>query len=191
MLTFVAGLAPFPKLSGLSLAQTSSGEQNEELLHLTQRHDHVAPTIPQLEQQQIDRYTNQPDDNVVFKDGKIDSFYGITRAEVLALPGRHPYPDVYTQFQFRNKQGTLQSCCSGNDCRPAILRMLGGGMVAVGVHFEVDTQHTVLFFKVHVSETNIVSTETLSGGNPEYTRHKYHACVYQGRLYCAGFPVEG
>ena len=69
--------------------------------------------------------------------------------------------------------------------------MLGGGFIAVGVHYKIGEVSTVLFYKLHIKDTNIVSNDMLTDDNPEYTKHKFHACVWQGRVYCAGFPVEG
>ena len=189
-LAFVNNVAPFPGLSGSALAQTSHGHGNKEMLEA----ETTAQTVnfPELEKQQIERYKAQPDENVVMKDGVIHEFYGITRQEVIALPGLHPTPDVYRQFRFRNKNtGQLNSCCDGSDCRPAIIKMLGNGRIAVGVHYRVGTQSVALFYNIHIDETNIVSTETITNENKEYAKHKFHACVYGGRLYCAGFPVEG
>lgn len=188
LLSFVAGVAPFPAVSQISLAQTVGDRQNRELLD-GERHAHTVD-FRQVEQKQVQRYLQNADPEIIFKGDAIHSFYGILRSEVLALPGLHPTPDVYKQFTYRDKQGAYHTCCSGNDCRPAIIRMLGNRMIAVGVHYIENNRSVVLFFKISIDETNIVSTDSVQGDNPEYTKHKYHACVFDGKVYCAGFPAE-
>ncbi len=163
-----------------ALAQNYGAEFDHSLHQITDK-----AGAADFEKRQAREYRADP--NVIFKGERISEFYGIKRSEIEVLPGHHPWPDIYRDLIYKDAAGLTQSCCHGEDCRPAIIRSIGNGSVAVGLKMF----DSILFFKLQLADTRIFSNGTLLPGSEEFLKHKSHACVVGGTIRCVVLPADG